>query len=847
MKYTYIAASFLLPWTAVVAYNACGGYSVTSNTIHADLDIIGTGCASYGPDVLHLKLIVEYQSRSRLHIVIRDRDATRYTVPEDIIPRPGLSTSATEQDSKLTFTYTKSPFALRVARASIGEVLFDTSENNLIFQPQFLRLKTGLPRDPNIYGLGEHIDSFRLSNDDYIRTLHPVYFEYRSTGTHVVFLLNSNGMDIKLRRESSEKSSMEFIAIGGVLDLYFLAGPTPVEVSRQYAEVVGTPAMVPYWSLGFHQCKFGYQDWFQVAEVIANYSAAGIPLETMWTDIDYLDHRRVFSLDSHRFPLAKMRDIVHHLHDHQQQYILMVDPAVAKWDYPAYNQGREPDVFLKAENGEYFEGVVWPGVAVFPDWYHPNASTYWLQQIRQSFRPDTGIDIDGVWIDMNEPASMCRFPCRDPPGEAEMLGMPPEPPPLRDPPRQLPGFGGHGTKADANPKNQKWDYGAARFPISGNENQQRLHGRGMHHTEEDLISPPYRIHNGGPSGNLSDLTVHTDLVHANGMLEYDLHNLYGTMMGMVTRHAMLQRRRGLKPFIVTRSSFAGSGKYVQKWLGYNASRWDHYRSSIAGLLAFASVFQMPMVGSDVCGFKLTPSDKLCARWTTLGAFAPFFRNHAHDEAPPQEFYLWPLVAKAAKYAISVRYRLLDYLYTALQQQSIDGTPAINPLWYIYPNDSNTYGLDLQYFYGNCLLVSPVTEENATDVRIYLPDDIFYNFETGEPVRGHGDFVYIKDVPFDRIPLHVRGGCVVPLRVESANTTTELRKKSFELLVAPGLCEGSAKGALYLDDGISLNGGENPLWLTFRFADGLIHTSAVTSTQPSERRVGKLNASWQHWG
>ncbi|KAB5576591.1 alpha-glucosidase [Coniochaeta sp. 2T2.1] len=787
MKYNYIATSFLLPWTAVVAYDACGGYFVkrlvkTANTIHADLDIIGTGCASYGPDISHLKLIVEYQSRSRLDIIIRDRDGTRYT------------------DCELTFAYTQSPFAFQVTRASTGEVLFDTSGNNLIFQPQFLRLKTWLPRNPNIYGLGEHFDSFRLSNDDYIRTLwagdsdgvpygenlygsHPVYFEHRSTGTHGVFLLNSNGMDIKLRRENSERSSVEFIAIGGVLDFYFFAGPTPVEVSRQNAEAVGTPAMVPYWSLGFHQCKFGYQEWFQVAEVIANYSAAWIPLETMWTDIDYLDHRRVFSLDSERFPLSKMRDIVHHLHDHQQQYILMVDPAVAKWDYPAYNQGRELDVFLKAENAEYFEGVVWPGVAVFPDWYHPNASTYWLQQIRQSFRPDTGIDIDGVWIDMNEPASMCRFPCRDPAGEAEKLGMPPGPPPPRDPPRQLAGFGGHGTKPDATPKRQN-----------------------------------------GPSGNLSDLTVNTDLVHANGMLEYDLHNLYGTMMGMVTRHAMLLRRPGLRPFIVTRSSFAGAGKYVQKWLGDNASS----RSSIAGLLAFASIFQMPMVGSDVCGFKLTPSDKLCARWTTLGAFAPFFRNHAHDEAPPQEFYLWPLVAKAAKYAISVRFRLLDYLYTALQQQAIDGTPAINPLWYIYPNDSNTYGLDLQYFYGDCLLVSPVTEENATDVRIYLPDDIFYNFETGEPVRGHGDFVQIKDVPFDRIPLHVRGGCVVPLRVESANTTTELRKKSFELLVAPGLSDGSAKGALYLDDGISLDGGENPLWLTFRFADGLIHTLAVTS-------------------
>jgi alpha-glucosidase len=234
----------------------------------------------------------------------------------------------------------------------------------------------------------------------------------------------------------------------------------------------------------------------------------------------------------------------------------------------------------------------------------------------------------------------------------------------------------------------------------------------------------------------------------------------------------------------------------------------------------------------VCGFKLTPSDKLCARWTTLGAFSPFFRNHAHDEAPPQEFYLWPLVTQAAKYAISVRYRLLDYMYTALQRQSMDGTPAINPLWYLYPGDPNTYPLDLQYFYGDCLLVSPVTEENATDVRIYLPDDIYYDFETGEAVRGRGDFIEIRDVPFDRIPLHVRGGCIIPLRVQNANTTTELRKQGFELLVAPGLSDGTAEGTLYVDDGVSLDGGEQALWLKFRYVDGEMHTSVLDDRQSS---------------
>lgn len=79
----------------------------------------------------------------------------------------------------------------------------------------------------------------------------------------------------------------------------------------------------------FHNCRYGYQDVFEVAEVVHNYSRAGIPLETMWTDIDYMSARRVFTLDHERFPLDKMRELVSHLHKHDQHYIVMVDPAVS--------------------------------------------------------------------------------------------------------------------------------------------------------------------------------------------------------------------------------------------------------------------------------------------------------------------------------------------------------------------------------------------------------------------------------------------------------------------------------------------------------------------------------------
>lgn len=109
---------------------------------------------------------------------------------------------------------------------------------------------------------------------------HPIYYDHRGeNGTHAVFLLNSNGMNYKI--DDTDGQHLEYDLLGGVLDLYFLAGPSPAEVAQQYSEVSQKSALQPYWGFGFHQCKYGYRDVYWVAEVVANYSAANIPLETM--------------------------------------------------------------------------------------------------------------------------------------------------------------------------------------------------------------------------------------------------------------------------------------------------------------------------------------------------------------------------------------------------------------------------------------------------------------------------------------------------------------------------------------------------------------------------------------
>lgn len=337
--------------------------------------------------------------------------------------------SGSSRKSNIVFEYTKSPFSFSIRRAGRhGEVLFDTSAASLVFESQYLRLRTSLPDDPYLFGLGEHSDPFRLNTTDYIRTMwnqdsygiptganlygtQPFYLEHRESGSHGVFLLNSNGMDIVIDNTPEDGQFLEYNTIGGILDFYFVAGPSPVEVVQQYAEVAGLPAFQPYWGLGFHQCRYGYQDVFDVAEVVYNYSQAGIPLETMWTDIDYMDRRQVFSLDPERFPIDTVRELVDKLHDNNQHYIVMVDPALGYQDTAPVQRGLDDNIFLLRENGSVWIGVVWPGVAIFPDWFAENIEEYWNGEFDIFFDADKGVDIDALWIDMNEPSNFpCNFP-----------------------------------------------------------------------------------------------------------------------------------------------------------------------------------------------------------------------------------------------------------------------------------------------------------------------------------------------------------------------------------------------------------------------------------------------------
>ena len=166
-----------------------------------------------------------------------------------------------------------------------------------------------------------------------------------------------------------------------------------------------------------------------------------------------------------------------------------------------------------------------------------------------------------------------------------------------------------------------------------------------------------------------------------------------------------------------------------------------------------------------------------------------------------------------------RYRLLDYLFTAFHKAHLDGTPVLHPLWHIFPKDPTTYGIDLQFFFGDSILVSPVTQENVTSVTAYLPNATFYDFKTYDKIQGQGQNVTFQNIDYTQIPVHIRGGSILPLRASSAITTVALRETDFEILVAIG-ADDKAAGFLYVDDGVSIDPPASTQ-VSFEYANGTL--------------------------
>ena len=260
-----------------------------------------------------------------------------------------------------------------------------------------------------------------------------------------------------------------------------------------------------------------------------------------------------------------------------------------------------------------------------------------------------------------------------------------------------------------------------------------------------------------------------------------MHNVYGHLMSKATYEG-LKEQTGKRPFVITRACYAGSQKYTTVWTGDNQSLWSHLQMAVPQLCNLG-LSGLAFAGTDVGGFGADCTAELLCRWVQVGAFSPLFRNHSSNGSIYQE--PWQFGEKTVniyRKFVELRYRLLPYLYDLFAECEKTGLPIMRPLVLHYEKDENTWNLNDEFLVGEHLLVAPVLEQGQTKKMVYLPEGIWYDFNTGK--RYEGKQYYLVDAPLDTCPMFAKAGSMIPT-YEVMQYVGEKPYDTLNMLVFPG--------------------------------------------------------------
>ena len=398
---------------------------------------------------------------------------------------------------------------------------------------------------------------------------------------------------------------LEHRTIGGVIDYFITINDTPDMALISLHDIIGHPILPPYWSLGFHQCRWGYNYAQDIRNVYENFVAYELPIDTFWGDIDILQDYRIFTLNETHF--KDLPNLIHELHEHNYKFVPIVDIGFPmKEEDEFYIIGKKTNAFIKSNyTNQDLISNVWPGNAVFPDFFSNSAVELWKYAMEKYYQI---VKYDGIWLDMNEPAMI---------------------------------FVEDIHRGEILPEGYKFDVNKNRY-------------------EYIPYVPGYREdHPNIRERTLSENCYSNSLDQNEFLYGYNFKPLLGYMENMITQNNLVRILKK-RSFILSRSTMLSHGRYSFHWLGDNNADYKNMRNGVNGVFQF-QIYGVPMTGDDICGFNKTSWDNLCARWMSLGAFFPFSRNHNCKGFISQEPFAWgrdSLTYKSSKYALNMMNILL---------------------------------------------------------------------------------------------------------------------------------------------------------------------------------------------
>ncbi|MBV7531553.1 glycoside hydrolase family 31 protein [Chitinophaga sp. sic0106] len=275
------------------------------------------------------------------------------------------------------------------------------------------------------------------------------------------------------------------------------------------------------------------------------------------------------------------------------------------------------------------------------------------------------------------------------------------------------------------------------------------------------------------------------------------HNVYGHLMSKATSAGLKKYQMPNRPFVITRSAYAGAQRWSSVWTGDNVSSWEHLWLAAVQCQRLA-VSGLSFCGSDIGGFIGEPDGELYTRWIQLASFHPLMRTHSASNETGFDQEPWSFGEKyeaIVKKFISLRYQLLPYFYTTFWQYAQNGTPMIRPLAFVAQHEADTYNCSHEFMFGDSLLISFVNEAGMQEKDLYLPKGQWYSYWDKTQLTGGQH--HTVATPLESMPLFVKAGAVIPFYPEMQYTN---EKQVDEMILEAYYGNTVVKSVLYEDAG-----------------------------------------------
>ncbi|RSK26400.1 DUF4968 domain-containing protein [Bacillus sp. HMF5848] len=314
----------------------------------------------------------------------------------------------------------------------------------------------------------------------------------------------------------------------------------------------------------------------------------------------------------------------------------------------------------------------------------------------------------------------------------------------------------------------------------------------------------------------------------------ELHNIYGLMMGKATYEGMKDQLAGRRPFLLTRAGYAGVQRYAAVWTGDNRSFWEHLQLSIPMCMNLG-MSGVPFTGPDVGGFAHDSNGELLTRWTQVGTFTPFFRNHSAINTLRQEPWSFGEKYEAIiKKYIQLRYTWMPHLYSLFAEANQTGLPVMRPLVLEYPTDEHTFNLSDQFMIGSNVIVAPILQPSVKHRVVYLPEGQWVNYWTDEVLEGNKH--HLVEADLDVLPIFVKQGSFVAHGEAVSSTAFENETLTLHFYKSEA---GRSEMVLYEDDGTTF-AHENGEFLKLYVEANVEETNVKVSV----RSDGSYTPAWK---